>query len=253
MRTVLLLATIVMLLPIPGAAVTLDLDFDQDSAASAILNGQVIDDEYGLDGVTISAVNPNRAWDLAIAFDSTLSGTQDPDLEDPWSGGNLASNTLLGNLLILAENDAGGPPDDEGARPAGQLIFDFGFTATSLGFDIVDVESSTAEPGSVQFFRSDGGGGFDLQGSFTFMDLVTNGSAVFDSTISFGDNSANRVSPVLLAELDDAVGSEFDRVIFNLGGSGGLDNLVIATAPEPATWLLGALGLAWLGRRRARA
>ena len=41
-----------------------------------------------------------------LCFDSLLSNTADPDLEGPpWATGNLAPDTVLGNVLIIAEND----------------------------------------------------------------------------------------------------------------------------------------------------
>jgi hypothetical protein len=242
MRNALLLAT-TLLLPVPGAALT--LDFDVDSNSKAINFGQVIDDEYQGDGVTIHAVNPNRSFDLAIAFNSTANGTEDPDLQDPWSGGNLASNTFLRNLLIIAERDVGGRPDDEGSRPAGELIFDLDSTMVSMGFDLIDVENTMDEPGGVDFYL-----GNTLQGSFEYMDLITNGSPVYDPTIAFGNNTANRISPVLVASLDDAIGGEFDRVVFRMGGSGGIDNVALASADEPGLLLLGLLGAAGLALAR---
>lgn len=244
------LLALMTLLPLRAGALTLDFDVDSDS--NPIVHGQVIDNEYAADGVTISAINPNRSFDLAIAFDTTERWTPDPDLEDPWDGGNLASHTLLRNILIIAERDVtkGKAPDDEGNRPAGQITFDFASTMVSMGFDMVDLESTIEEPGGVDFMLSDGGGGFTLQGSFEFMDLVTSGTPVFDPTLSFGNNTANRIDPILLASLDNSVGPVFDRVVFRLGGSGGLDNLVLASAPEPSLMWLGLLSAAALAARR---
>ena len=53
-------------------------------------------------------------------------------------------NGVLGNLLIIAENDIDGNgdgfidnPDDAGVRPAGALFFDFNSPLTSFGIDIL--------------------------------------------------------------------------------------------------------------------
>jgi len=143
---------------------------------------------------------------------------------------------------------SGGLPDDEGERPAGLLIFDLENQMVSMGFDLVDVENTDDEPGGVDFFL-----GLALQGSFEFKDLMDTGSPVFDPTIEFGNNTANRISAVLLAELDNAVGPVFDRMVFRMGGSGAIDNVVLATAPEPAALPLLLIAGALLGcRLRAR-
>ena len=109
------------------------LDFE------SLMHGEIVGGQFSVShGVTISATNIGGGPDLAIAFDSTKTGTADPDLEDPWtfmgSTGNIPEGTILGKVLIIAENDEDknndnliDSPDDEGSRPAGSIFFDFDF------------------------------------------------------------------------------------------------------------------------------
>jgi len=99
--------------------------------------------------VAISATNLSYGPDYAVVFDSNLL--------------NLAPDTDLGFMLIIQENAWGCADgvcdlvDDEGSRPPGSIEFDFSGVGaglfTTLQFDIVDVESTTAEEGQLDFFR----------------------------------------------------------------------------------------------------
>jgi hypothetical protein len=222
----------------PVAAVTIEirligveyLDFD------GFAHGQVVP------GVT--ANNPNRSFHYPVAFDTNESGTADPDLErgSGWSGGNLAPNADLGNVLILQENDTAcasgicSSPDDEGERPAGSFQFAFGEFET-FSFALIDVENE--EGGSITFtrFRS-------VVKSFSFSDFLG-----FGQNIAFGDHTANQVD---LGEI-----GLFDAVTITLGGSGAIDEIAMRAhipVPEPDTAGMIGLGLAGmaLGRRRPR-
>jgi len=234
--------------------------------ATPLLNAEIFDFESLVHGeivntqfapfLTISAINPNRAHDLAAAFDTSLLGTSDPDLQGPpWAGGNLAisdDKTQLGRALIIAENAIGGDdgflddPDDEGSRPAGQLIFDFSRTIDMFGFDVIDIEGNVSEFSRLEFFRDDvsvATVGFDSFSSVA--------SSFFDATIVFGNNTANRISPITADGLVDAgfadAAGGFDRVIIHAGGSSAYDNIVV---PAPSGVLALAGGWMMLARRR---
>ncbi len=214
-----------------------------------ILNGQF------LPVLGISAVNFNRPFDIAAAFDTTLIGTSDPDLEGPpWAAGNLAisdTEVELGMAIFIAENNLGAgdgfldDPDDEGLRPSGQLIFDFDRLIDRFGFDVIDREGDI-EGSSVDFYN-DGA----LVGSVAFSEFTTLASMFYDATLVFGDNTANRIAPITAGDLVNAgfgdAADGFDRVIINVGGSGAFDNILIPSPGAIALFGVGALGMA---RRR---
>ena len=246
-----LMLAVVLAAP-PAAAITLDFE-------EFTVHGRVVASSKG---VGISATNLGGGPDLAVAFDSNLLDTNDEDLqrlspnisggETGWRKGNLAPDTDLGFLLILQENDDGcsmpndvcEEPDDEGTEPPGSISFDFTQVEvglfTSLEFDIVDLDNSVSEDGSVEFFHK-----MMLVGSITFAELEPmNG-------VTFGNNSANRMPTIEVSSLGDS--AVFDKVTFHLGGSGALDNISAAPIPEPSAALVFAVGLGITGaslRRR---
>lgn len=207
---------------------------------SGLVHGEIVSNQFA--GVTISAVNPNRSFDIAAAFDTTMTGTADPDLEDPFETGNIDGNMMLGNVLILQENDIDADfdgildsPDDEGTRPAGQLIFDFDTSIQSLGFDLVDLEGAISETSSIEFFLS---GSSVL--SIDFSQFEAGGA--FDMGAVYGNNFLNRIDMI-------NVSGGFDRAVFNLGGSAAIDN-VVYVVPAPGSVALLGLGGLVAGRRR---
>jgi hypothetical protein len=121
------------------------------------------------------------------------------------------------------------------------LIFDFSISILDFGFDAVDIESLSAENATIKFFGGGDSAVVDL------MDFFDAGSALYDPTLSLGNNTANRFGPISAAYLGL---SEIDRVEFNLGGSGALDNLEVTLVPEPSMALLMSLGLGVLAARR---
>lgn len=208
---------------------SITLDFDTDALGNAIQNAQVIDDEYAGFGVSISAINPNRDFDLAISFDSEgdLGVNDDPDLEASFSGGNNAG-ARTDNLLIISETSAGcasgvcNVADDEGRRLAGSLVFDFDREIDSVSFDLVDVEE----------FRRRGVVG--THGSLSLLDMV--GSVINDISFDtfaadfgaiYGDNFFNSIGDIEFAGLG------VYGLSFNFGGSAGLDNVTVAYSAVP--------------------
>jgi hypothetical protein len=244
-RTVLLAAlAAIALAALPVSAGAATITFDD----LGLVHGSVV---TAAPGVTIIADNPTRSFDLAVAFDTEATGTEDPDLEATygglprWRGGNLQGE-VLGLALILQENSIGcsdgvcDEPDDEAHRPAGTLSFLFGSPVDSVGFDLIDVDSLAAEAGSITFR--------DTQGGSRTVDFME-----FLPAYVYGNRKANRITPFLASAL--GLGP-IDSVSFAIGGSGAIDNLIYTPSvpiPEPTTALFIGLGLGVLGAMRRRA
>ncbi len=219
-----------------GASASADvIDFE------GLEHGLIVDTQFADRGILVEAVNPNRSFDLAAVFNTNLMDTRDPDLQSPWSVGNLPESTDIGSILIIQENNKGvgdgiaDRPDDEGRRAAGQLIFGFDRVVRSIGFDLVDLESATSESSLLELFRGD-----TLMLSIGFAEFEAGGA--YDNGAIYGDNSLNRIGPI------DVAGG-FDRAVFSLGGSGGLDNISYVL---PAPGAMGALGIGGLLAARRR-
>lgn len=220
------------------------------STFEALAHGEIITNQFAEVGMTIEALNFISPDAKPVAFDSNATGTSDPDLQGPpWSKGNLAPGTNLGMVIIIPENmvDANNDgiiddPDDEGARPAGELRFTFQDVMTGFGFDVVDMEGPVREASSIEFLLFG-----DSVASVDFNDFVTPGSDFYDPTVRFGDRSANRITPITAQQL----GIEgFTSVVLHIGGSSAYDNIVVVPAPAASALLAGA-GLLTLRRRRS--
>jgi hypothetical protein len=232
---------------LPTAAPALTLDFEDRA------HGDVVSDQYQGVGVDIVVDNVNRDHDTGVAFDTGTSGNVDVDLEGPFSVGNLAGLDV-GRILVINQNDEGcsdgvcDVPDDEGRRPAGTITLDFDFLLSSFGLDLIDIDNTTVEQGSIAFFV---GGTPLLAVDFQSLFCPSGSGVLCDPTLVAGNHSANRVQ----AFTEQVVGGTFDRVVIAMGGSGGVDNLVATPVPEPATLALAApaLALLALAARRKRA
>lgn len=227
-----------------------------------VSHGTVVNNQYA--GVAISADNATNNVDVAVAFDTQLQPSFDPDMTSPWSGGNIQS-ALLGNVLVIQEEGPivggmvgpGGNPHNEGARPAGTITFEFNQVITAFGMDVVDIEGpvefGTTSGFFLQFFLN----GVEVA-DVAFGELVTPGNTFYDASIAFGNNTANRINPYSVDDLN-AHGfnvTGFDTVVVNLGGSGGIDNIVYETengtgVPSPSAAVAG-LALFGLTLRRKR-
>lgn len=219
------------------------------SSFETLTHGEIITNQFADVGMAIEAVNFEYLGARPVVFNSNFFGTADPDLEGPlWSKGNLAPFADLGNVLIIPENltDANNDgivdaPDDEGARPAGELRFSFESVMTAFGFDVIDMEGPVREASSIEFLLFG-----QPVASVSFNEFVTQGSDFYDPTVRFGDHSANRIAPISAERL----GIEgFTAVVLHIGGSSAYDNIVAVPAPAASAVLAGA-GLLMVRRRR---
>ena len=246
LRCWLAVAAVCLLAAGPAAATTV-IDFE------GFAHGTVLSTQIG--GLTITVDNVGGGPDLGVIFNTAETGTSDADLEGPpnssWAAGNLAPGTELNNILIIQENSTGcgdgvcDDPDDEGSRPAGtiQIDFDFNIDFDEFGYDHVDNEGTPSPEGTSITFAL---GGVNL--ATVNYAQYTNGSAFNVTGWVFGNHTANRVPVGTFSSLSGS----FNRIIISMGGSGGIDNLVV---PEPTTALLigmGLLGMAAGARWRSR-
>lgn len=201
--------------------------------------GEIVSNQYDeINGITISAKNMGGGPSIAIVFDSLNPTGGDSDLASPWSGGNLVSSqTILEKILIIAENDIDADknglidfPDDEGGRPAGSIYFEFDSPICSIGFDLVDVEGPSEygnNSGFVAIFFMNN----EVLAKVGFHEFINSNSMFYDSSIEYGNNKANRISPISVEDLTLFSGkniSAFNRVEINLGGSSAIDNIDVA-------------------------
>ena len=241
------------------------IDFDKTSRGHDIHNGQIVDNEYLAEwGVTIGSCNYDdnkdptnhqiknhkcRSRDTAdrqVAFDTMLSHTRDPDLEfnnphndykTSYQALNIGGYTGAdnpGNILILQENSHGcgdgicDEPDDEGNRPAGFFEFEFDTLVNIISIDFFDIENAEATnfANRISFYEGD--------------TLKTLGEVP-----STGDGDYARTLFNIMS---------IDRLVINMPGSGGIDNLVFSTGhidvPAPAALGLLAMGLVTMRLRR---
>ncbi|RNC82573.1 MAG: hypothetical protein ED559_12585 [Phycisphaera sp.] len=242
MKTQLLLTGVSVLCAGVGSAQVYDF--------GTLVHGEVVANQFAPD-LVVSGTNPNRAFDIIAAFDTTEMNTSDPDLQGPpWSGGNLAvsaTEVVIGNALIIAENNTDAnndgvldDPDDEISRPSGTIDLSFATSVPVFGLDIIDIEGVVEEESSLDFYSNG-----NIVGTVNFTAFTDNVSAYFDPSVQFGNNHANRIQPIPAADFG-VLG--FDRVVINVGGSSAYDTFVV---PSPSSAVLLSAGLL-LGIRKRR-
>ena len=196
-----------------GAAQAAVFDFEE------FANGEAVN-SVSAGGVTATVtVDSNGAFDQAVAFDTSLSNTADPDLEAPFTGSGSANP---GNVLIITED---GGPDDE--RFGGAIQFAFDRPVNLLSFEAFD------------------GGIFDVFSGRGDRLLLAETIIQSDNQSSFVTVPGfERVSFVTFTLADSGEGA-----------SGAIDNISFEVAPIPVPaamplMLAGLGGLAFVARRR---
>lgn len=177
------------------------------------------------DGLISATVSASGGQGEARIFDTTLSGTADPDLEAPFLNDlNNGISGNPGNVLIIQEADRQSDDIADDNRSGGTITFSFLDAVTFTGFTILDDATIT--------ITSDTGASLsrnvDTDSQFNSFDFGT-----------------------------EFVGVQ--SLIFDFNGeSGAIDDLrfldpFVAPVPVPAAlpmMLAGLGGLAWVARRR---
>ena len=214
------------------------ITFDQNG----YVHGSVID-WAGLpgEGTQLRVNNRQQNFNYAVTFDSEATGTADPNLEAPWSGGNIQGETL--DLMLIIQGDDAGcqtgvctTPLAEAAEPAGNMTFFLDTPASSFGLDLIDIREG--DNGYIRFYPEDNWGNFV---TINFDELLAG--------LSLGANFANRIEPITAESLGL---SQFSRVGLKFYESAAVDNLTYVPVPEPATAFLlgGGLVLLTLSRKK---
>lgn len=197
-------------------------------------NGTRVDDEYlSQYGVSFNGTNVDLNQDnLAVVFDTTLSGTLDPDLESPFTNSALGVSNP-GNVLVIHENPSScdsnvcANPDDEGSRPGGYFSIDFATDVILNSIDFFDIESEESiANNAIQLFDDKGN---ELNAG----QFYTPGTG--------GNNTWDR----LLFNVADV-----SSIKINLNGSGAISNLNFTTTAIPEPSMLAVFGLALFGFAR---
>jgi len=263
-----------------GSTSAFVLDFEDGSfiGGPVLQHGTVINGTHQVAdsgiNIGISAENNGGGPHLAVVFDTTLTGTRDPDLQDPFHApsagnpyftdpGDSTSNAVYevgfvlsemerpGNILIVQENGNGcgdgvcDDPDDEAGGP-NSISFDFmDGPITAKSIDLFDLNGGNQnETATISLFS-------DLGGTQLIDSITVKGSDIG------GDNRAGRL-------LFTASGIEnVSKISVLFSSSGATGNLVYdvpspgnpGNIVEPGTLALlasGAAGIAALRRRRRR-
>jgi hypothetical protein len=226
------------------------IDFDNDAANVAIVNGQIVDDHYASDGVIITSVvfdgDNTDIENVQVAFDTSHNSIQDDDLEfgvgnaydsnDQYgytalSIGDYVGGPTPGNVLILQNADYQdgcntgicNTPNDEAGHPAGYFEFTFDFLVDILSIDTFDFEESSLL--TAQFFDENND---EISTGYVFSAMIDGGFVRQDIEVT-----------------------GIKRLQLNLPGSGAIDNLVFekTLVPTPGSFTIFSLALLFIWRR----
>ena len=195
-------------------------------------------------------------------FGTGQTGTSRPTLEegdpaDRWLAGNLQGGPSLGQAMIIQEDDLGGgrgtASDPEADAAGGRIVFDLDLLVSEVGFDLTGVDDTQGHQtfGPVVAIHKDGFGTEVTVGSVTFSEFTAPGSAFFDSRVTYGINTANRIAPngALLS-----FGQGFNKLEFLFFGEAALENSTWLAQPAPvpglSPWSVLLLGLGIVFARR---
>ena len=224
------------LLVLASPAKAINVDFEGPPQGSPV--------EFAGFGIGIFAVTAVGNSGASIATVLNTEGSSNPNARYPYSGGNLRTSRLR-KVLIVPSQDGGTTPDPAG----GQLTLTFFERGiTTFGFDVLDVDVADA-PNTFITFRL---GGTDVA-TIPFSEFKNSNSPFKRTTVSWGNNTANRVAPFTAREFGVDF---FDEVVFDFPTELAIDNINYRTQiiPEPTAvgLMIGLPALASLRRRRRK-
>ena len=243
------------------------VDFSAEEDGTPLVNGQAIDDEFGM-VFDVSSDDATMDHNGPAIFDTNNPGPND-------SGNDLDLLVNLGNALILQNSELPTqtipgifdvPNDEANSSDLGFIQFDFTFEVELLSIDLIDVNGGV----ELDLTLTDANG---LTRSYAVPEKWTNEITVapvgFDTLLltTLADQDGEGTGADLIqGTLDDFVtatedaGFDSTSVVslqVEFDGSAALDNLVIGNIdqdffiPEPSAAVLTALaGMLALGRRR---
>ncbi len=221
-----------------SAATVVDLSGLADGTP---LTNQVAGLTFSADNLYPDAGDFVKVWNLSGHPNTVNTGQNGPFL--------IGNNTgIAGNGLVRA----GKPGQDfEKRRPAGSVFMDFADPVSSFSMTIIDVEGPEEFKTSAHYFLAFSSGGIEVQ-RIRFAELITAGSNWYDSSIVFGNRSANELGSFNASQFGV---ESFDRVEVQLGGSSVIAGVTYEAVPTPTALVagLGLMGLAALKRRRENA
>lgn len=212
-------------------AASILLDFENAPDGTPLVAGQIIDNQFASQGVTIQGVHPSDpSLNLAVIQDSATTF----ELDQRTPGFGPGNDTAQGNILIVprdnvdADNDGLiDAPQSQSSNPGGRIFFFFDSIFTDASVTVIDDDLNERE-GFIRAFLDDS-------------------EVAFVQFEALGDNSVQTVS---------FADTEFNRLNVDLGGSGGLisvDAGQVEVVPTPSALLAGMLGLGFVAARRRRA
>ena len=127
---------------------------------------------------------------VADSNDNDISVT----LRAPWNGGNIENeDTGYIGLIPKQIND---PDNYETANPSGYAYLLFADPIAKFGMDVFSLQSSVSDSMALTFYDAS-----NNTVTIHFDDFTDSHSNYYDSTVSYGNNSANRISPIDVTQL----------------------------------------------------